>query len=983
MAKIFISHSSMDKNEIATPLFNHLKKDHTVWYDTESIGLGNSIVSQISEGIDQSDCFVLLISDNYNQSAFCQREQNVIIYRHIKRRKRLLIVKVNSAKISTIIEDLSCIEYNSNCKTIYDEIDRVCKATAINVDELYFDRNKLIDDILQFKSGSMEFKMYPDNTSDAIKPKDAILNEGVILIKPGGTFYKPCLEEIFKRIAKMCIINRVKIFDGEVINQMGLFDNQYNTPVKIANGDIQLSEQNYSKIDMIYDTVEFEQEYGVAYNQSLVVPALKLCEEENIGLDVLTRLWDEGRTPNKFWNGKYNGLNKIDYQKSVYPIRRTYKKQPCVRIVVNGYVTGLKKLFTDNESRVIALHISTNEQWDYLKLNLIGHKSDPNSCKNGTIRKDAARGLIPLDPRDNIVNGQRNVCHLSGCLFDGMRELNVWFNIKTKDTVLGRILEHKGIDTEKIKTAMEKSLPDISWSSTKNGEIDDVIFHVIDEADVVSNFIIEREIQSALPQEIDLRVEKYCHEAGVTRDIIAKPDLINRVETFITDGLYYKVLKNERYFARRVAKVFEDDENEEVLTSLFYEVANEIEKLIERYGNTAVSSEIVAEAYKIAANDIKFINNSIYKSNVYSPMLFYSNIIAELSEQAVKCAQRIKYNFVKELSSINHSGSNNNPTCIRDRAEWTAFIDNDLQHLVKQHQNTISKSSITTLILCGGRSTRMNSTIPKHILPLGEKFLFDWVSDMISEATNKSSMIYAATGFRTELSDLIYGNRIRNIKNELAFGAAFRVATCLEVLGDNDGLFIVVYTDVPYLSSTAVRALIEHVKSENDSKKTFGMLTSYADLSEYVVKDAQDKIEHVIQGRIAPMKIAGHMKKNVGLYVFYNTKEFRDALLNVSNANVRGEYYFADVVHELYQKGWNIVDVEETSVNSRCVNTSSDLLLLASDIDGLFNFETMRDNLKKNYKMSIPEHIRYKNRDTVKRAIMEYNCPFYFIKFPE
>ncbi|MBV6340945.1 TIR domain-containing protein [Candidatus Magnetobacterium casense] len=523
MAKIFISHSSMDKNEIATPLFNHLKKDHTVWYDTESIGLGNSIVSQISEGIDQSDCFVLLISDNYNQSAFCQREQNVIIYRHIKRRKRLLIVKVNSAKISTIIEDLSCIEYNSNCKTIY----------------------------------------------------------------------------------------------------------------------------------------------------------------------------------------------------------------------------------------------------------------------------------------------------------------------------------------------------------------------------------------------------------------------------------------------------------------------------IERYGNTAVSSEIVAEAYKIAANDIKFINNSIYKSNVYSPMLFYSNIIAELSEQAVKCAQRIKYNFVKELSSINHSGSNNNPTCIRDRAEWTAFIDNDLQHLVKQHQNTISKSSITTLILCGGRSTRMNSTIPKHILPLGEKFLFDWVSDMISEATNKSSMIYAATGFRTELSDLIYGNRIRNIKNELAFGAAFRVATCLEVLGDNDGLFIVVYTDVPYLSSTAVRALIEHVKSENDSKKTFGMLTSYADLSEYVVKDAQDKIEHVIQGRIAPMKIAGHMKKNVGLYVFYNTKEFRDALLNVSNANVRGEYYFADVVHELYQKGWNIVDVEETSVNSRCVNTSSDLLLLASDIDGLFNFETMRDNLKKNYKMSIPEHIRYKNRDTVKRAIMEYNCPFYFIKFPE
>ncbi|MBF0336456.1 MAG: TIR domain-containing protein [Nitrospirae bacterium] len=995
MAKIFISHSSTDKEEIATPLFNHLKTNHTVWYDSERIAPGDSIASKIAEGMDQSDCFVLLISDDYNQRAFCQREQDAIIYRHINKRKRLLIVKINNARISSIIEDLSCIEYTSdsiNIQSICDAIDRSCKTTVTRVDEPDFYIDKLVSDILQFRSGCMELETYTYITSGTIKPKDSILNEGVILIKPGGTFYKPCLEEIFKRIVKKCIINKVIVFDGRAIKRMELFDKQYNTPVRIATGDIKLSVNDYEEINRIYNTAIFKREYGVAYSNSLVVPALKLCEEKNIGLDELTRLWDEGRQPNKFWNGRHDGLNKIGYQKSVYPIKIRYENQPDVRIVVNGYIPGLKKLFTDDKSRVIALHISTNEKWNDLRLNLIGHKSNPDLCKEGTIRKDATIGRIQLDPKiqGNAVNGQKNICHMSGCLFDGMRELTVWFDMDTTDTVLGRILKSKGISTERIKLAMDNSLPDISWSSTKsnNGEIDDVIFHVIDEADDLNNFIVENEIRSDLFRQVsDKIIQSYFRDAKLKINIKENTDLLkkyniikNRLKTFISEGLYYKILKNERYFARRVAKVFENDDNEERLTSLFYEVVNEIEKIIQKDGNTNVSPEIVAEAYKIAANDIKFISNNIYKTNVDSPMLFYSKIVTELPEQAINCARRIRYNFVKELSSINPNICNDNPTCISDRKEWKTFVQNDLQHIVDQFQNTISESPITTLILCGGRSTRMNSTIPKHILPLGEKFLFDWVSDMILEATKKSSMIYAATGFRSELSDLVYGNRIRNIKNELAFGPAFRVATCLEALKDNTGLFIVVYTDMPYISPTNIRKLIEHLKSENSNKKTFGMMTSFADLGGYVIRDADNNIESIIQARIEPMNINDEMGRDVGLYIFYNTQEFRDALLSVSNSNVRGEYYFADVVNELYKKGWNIVDVEETKANSRCVNTSSDLLRLVSDIDFNVNFDDMCGNFKRNYHMSISEHIR---RNNLKKAIEEYNGPFYFFKFPE
>ncbi|KJU84778.1 Toll-Interleukin receptor domain protein [Candidatus Magnetobacterium bavaricum] len=989
MAKIFISHSSIDKSEIAIPLFNHLKKDHTVWYDSDQIRISDNIPTKIAEGLDNSDYFVLLISEDYNRSGYCRMEQNAIFHQYAgNTEKRPLIIRINNANIDIMLESFRRIDYYSgrtNMQEIYDTLDNALKTPIAHVNQADSDMDNLIEDILKFNQGLIRLK--PSlSSSDTIRDKESILNEGVILIKPGGTFYKPCLKEIFKRITTMCIINTIIVFDGKTIEHLDLFDKQYNTPVRIAKGEIALSEQDYNEIDKIYNTVEFEQEYGVAYNHSLVFPALKLCKEEDIAFDELTRLWDEGREPSKFWNGKYNGLNKIGYQKSVYPIKRIYKKQPCVRIVVNGYVPGLKKLFTDDRSRVIALHISSNEQWNDLKLNLIGHNSDPNSCKDGTIRKDAIEKKIDLDPTDHIVNGQRNICHLGGCVFDGMRELNVWFNIAPADTILGKMLEGEGISTESIKIAMDNSLPNISWLSTKNGKIDDVLFHVIDEADALNNFIFEEKIKPILRDKGDALIKNYCDEAGLNRDMIRKPDLINmynsiekRIKSFITEGLYYKTLENERYFARRVAKVFDNEEN---LICLFYEVVMEIEKLIHRDDNINVSSEIVAEAYKIAANDIKFISNDIYKNNFYSPILFYSKIVTELPEQAINCAKRIKYNFVKKLSSISTDVGSDNPTCLRDRVEWKDFLKDDLQNLLKRHKNTGYSSPITTLILCGGRSTRMNSTIPKHILPLREKFLFDWVSDMISEATDKSSTIYAATGFRFELSDMVYGNRIRNIENKVSIGPAFRVATCLETLKDNEGLFIVVYTDMPYISQIAVRKLIEIVKNKNDdSNKTFGMLTSDANLSGYVVRDAQNKIERVIQGSIAPMNINDEMRRDVGLYVFYNTQEFRDALLDVSNSNVRGEYYFADVVHELYKKGWNIIDVEETKANSRCVNTSSDLLLLASDIDVSFNFDVIRDNFKRNYKMSIPEHNR--DRNTLRDAIMQYNGPFYFIKFPE
>jgi len=168
----------------------------------------------------------------------------------------------------------------------------------------------------------------------------------------------------------------------------------------------------------------------------LIIPALDLIKAPyRMAPLTLAELWENGRGGGLFHNERWNGLNKIGYQKSVFPIEIPHAEPP-VRIVLNGFIPGYRQLFVDESARLVALHVSTIEPWRRIRDSVVGGDSDPLACEKGSIRRDAAEGRIPLDPKDNLVNGQRNVCHSSATLLDGMRELSIWFDYHDDQTVL-------------------------------------------------------------------------------------------------------------------------------------------------------------------------------------------------------------------------------------------------------------------------------------------------------------------------------------------------------------------------------------------------------------------------------------------------------------------------------------------------------------------------------------------------------------------
>lgn len=956
MTKVFISHSSSDKDLFFTDLCRALQfGGHRVWFDTESMRIGDSISLGISEGLAESNWYVIGLSRAYLDSKWCKRELAAIIAESISRNKRMLIIRFYETEVPAILADVLYVTYASTDsnkkKALIESISNILSETYTNphIPQSDLTPRNLVDLIFDAnRSCRFGSDLLPSRTSNS-SPLRAPQNEGVILIKPGGTFQMECLLDLFMRISSHVTIRQVRLFSGWLVERRNLFDEQYATSTKIAKGEIELTSEDRRKIAELYDVPDFRRDFGIPYSEELIVPALKLMERPyNLSADTLAELWEKGRTGGLFHNHKWNGLNKIGYQKSIFPIRLS--SNMGVRLVVNGFIPGYRQLFVNSSARTIAIHASSNEPWRLIRDDVVGGDSDPAACKPGSIRRDAMDRLIRLDPSDNVVNGQRNVCHSSATLLDGMRELRLWFEYNYDMTVLGQVCQFTEFDLRQLEDRVE-CLPKISWSSRDDGLIE-----------VLDDFRLRVTKDELRGSDADFKsiLSDYANKIGVTSEALrGNSDLSNHIE----NSIRYRTAGEDLYL-RCIARLFGN--STEKIT--FLEIARGIQSLVaERRG--AVPPEAAAEAYRISAGDLMFLQCPAYREQIANPALFRASVVSELPEQSLECALRTKNNLLRDLRAAYTSGEVKEKICsIAESADWSEFTRHGCQ-------GETTSQPIVAIVLCGGRSTRMASTIPKPILPLRQSLLFNSVRNAIEAATDNRVDLFAAVGFRARVIRWALGQKVRYLEHEKTLGLAFRVATALESLAQHEGLIIVAYTDMPFMSSDTIRQLVAAITDT----RTFGLVeTHISDLSGHLIKTPDGKIE-VIQRRLKPHSARPTAPRDYGLYAFYNTQEFRTLLGRVRNDNSRGEFIFADVVKLVSESGWKVVTVEERNEGAACgVNTSSELLTAALKPHrrniGDTELAEMIKTLSSNYclRVSIPSATLFES------AVKEHKGPFHF-----
>lgn len=109
--QIFISHASVDKEEIEKmmPFINAINM--TVWVDKFDVNVGESIEKKVFEGVYNSEAVIFWITESFFESEWCRNEMDMFVKRALN--EEVLIINVVDAGIEmkNISEELTDIKY--------------------------------------------------------------------------------------------------------------------------------------------------------------------------------------------------------------------------------------------------------------------------------------------------------------------------------------------------------------------------------------------------------------------------------------------------------------------------------------------------------------------------------------------------------------------------------------------------------------------------------------------------------------------------------------------------------------------------------------------------------------------------------------------------------------------------------------------------------------------------------------------------------
>jgi bifunctional UDP-N-acetylglucosamine pyrophosphorylase / glucosamine-1-phosphate N-acetyltransferase len=204
------------------------------------------------------------------------------------------------------------------------------------------------------------------------------------------------------------------------------------------------------------------------------------------------------------------------------------------------------------------------------------------------------------------------------------------------------------------------------------------------------------------------------------------------------------------------------------------------------------------------------------------------------------------------------------------------------------------------VILAAGQGTRMKSKLYKVLHPVCGKPMVQHVVDQI----NKLQIQVAVTiiGHGAEKVKAQLGDSSHYALQEQQLGTAHAVIQAEEILAGKEGVTIVVCGDTPLIKAETMESLFKH--HEELSAKATVLTASVEDPTGYgrIIRNDNGLVEKIVEHKDASEAERAIKEINTGTYCFDNYTLF-EALKNVSNDNIQGEYYLPDVIEILRKQG--------------------------------------------------------------------------------
>lgn len=263
------------------------------------------------------------------------------------------------------------------------------------------------------------------------------------------------------------------------------------------------------------------------------------------------------------------------------------------------------------------------------------------------------------------------------------------------------------------------------------------------------------------------------------------------------------------------------------------------------------------------------------------------------------------------------------------------------------------------VILAAGQGTRIRSSLPKVLHPVGGRPLVDW-SIALAQSVGCERIIVVcspnAESLQSHVASQLGEESIALQDPPLGTGHA--VLQAQAALGDFDGDLIVLCGDVPLIRSETVEALFAEVQA-GAAVGVLGFEAADAGAYGRLITDADGNLEAIVEAKEATPEQLAVSFCNSGVIAARSGAMF-ELLSRVTNDNVKGEYYLTDIIGLARAAGGTCRTVSCHEADVMGINTRAQL----AEAEAAFQVRKRSEVFEAGVTMTAPETVFFRH-DTV------------------
>ena len=212
--------------------------------------------------------------------------------------------------------------------------------------------------------------------------------------------------------------------------------------------------------------------------------------------------------------------------------------------------------------------------------------------------------------------------------------------------------------------------------------------------------------------------------------------------------------------------------------------------------------------------------------------------------------------------------------------------------------------NLSVIILAAGQGTRMRSTLPKVLHPLGGTSLLGHVINTAEALEAAATYVVVGHG-GDRVRDALAAAPISWVEQSRQLGTGHAVAQAVPLI-PADHLVLVLYGDVPLIRVATLQRLAAVA-----SQDALGLLTAHlVDPGGYgrIIRDAQGDVIAIVEHKDASEEQRNINEINTGMLAV-NAARLQQWVAALDNSNSQGEFYLTDVIAMAVRDGVAIKSV--------------------------------------------------------------------------